>query len=80
MTVQSTANVTVNSRNESGAIVSQFVVGKGEIVSKQKVFKVHSNNGKELLYADKDEIRFGYDMIKFASMYQSLSFMDEVCI
>ena len=67
MTVQSTANVTINARNESGSIVSQLFVGNDEIVAKQKVFKVHSNDGKELLYADKDVVRFGYDTLKFTS-------------
>lgn len=67
MTVQSTANVTINARNESGTIVSQLFVGNDEIVAKQKVFKVHSNDGKELLYADKNVVRFGYDTLRFAS-------------
>ena len=69
MVVQSTANVTINARNQSGATVSQLFVGNDEIVAKQKVFKVHSNDGRELLYADKDEVRFGYDTLKFASKY-----------
>ena len=69
MVVQSTANVTINARNQSGATVSQLFVGNDEIVAKQKVFKVHSNDGRELLYADKDEVRFGYDKLKFASKY-----------
>ena len=69
MVVQSTANVSINARNESGHTVSQLFVGNDEIVAKQKVFRVHSNDGKELLYADKNVVRFGYDKLRFASKY-----------
>lgn len=69
MLVQSTANVTITARNESGAVVSQLFIGNDEIVAKQNIFKVHSNDGKELLYADKDVVRFGYDKLRFASEF-----------
>lgn len=69
MVVQSTANVTINARNESGSTVSQFFVGNDEIVAKQKVFKVEAQDGRELLYADKDVVRFGYNKLKFASKF-----------
>ncbi|XP_028397882.1 zeta-sarcoglycan-like [Dendronephthya gigantea] len=72
--VQSTANVTINARNESGATVSQFFVGNDEIVAKQKVFKVQSNSGKELLYADKNVVRFGYNQLRFASAESTVNF------
>lgn len=74
MVVQSTANVTINARNESGDTVSQLLIGNHEIVAKQKVFKVHSNTGKELLYADKDVVRFGYDKLSFANDESTVNF------
>lgn len=74
MVVQSTANVTINARNESGSTVSQFFVGNDEIVAKQKVFKVEAQDGRELLYADKDVVRFGYNKLKFASGEGSVNF------
>ena len=73
MVVQSTANVTINARNDSGSTVSQLFVGNDEIVAKQKVFLVESNDGKELLYADKDVVRFGYNTLKFARKCQFLN-------
>lgn len=74
MVVQSTANVTVNARDSNGTTVSQLFVGNHEIVAKQKVFRVHSNDGKELLYADKDVVRFGYNKLRFSNDESSVNF------
>ena len=57
----------MNARDKDGKTVSQLFVGNDEIVAKQKVFKVMANNEKELLYADKDVVRFGYDKLQFTS-------------
>ncbi|CAB3998091.1 delta-sarcoglycan isoform X2 [Paramuricea clavata] len=78
MVVQSTANVSINARNESGHTVSQLFVGNDEIVAKQKVFRVHSNDGKELLYADKNVVRFGYDKLRFANAASTVNFTGAV--
>lgn len=74
MVVQSSANVSINARDENGNTVSQFLVGNNEIVAKQKVFRVHDGDGKELLYADKDVVRFGYNKLKFSSGKGSVNF------
>ena len=71
MVVQSSANVSINARDENGKTVSQFFLGNDEIVAKQKIFRVDDNNGNELLYADKDVIRFGRNQLKFGGMYRT---------
>nr|UXX21452.1 zeta-sarcoglycan-like [Calyptrophora lyra] len=67
MVVQSSQNISINARDENGKTVSQFFIGNDEIVAKQKIFRVSDNNGNELLYADKDVVRFGHDKLKFGS-------------
>lgn len=69
MVIQSSANVSINARDENGKTVSQFFLGNDEIVAKQKIFRVDDNNGNELLYADKDVIRFGRNQLRFGGMY-----------
>lgn len=71
MVIQSSANVSINARDENGKTVSQFFLGNDEIVAKQKIFRVDDNNGNELLYADKDVIRFGRNQLKFGGMYRT---------
>lgn len=65
--VESTANTTVNARNDSGAIVGQLFVGGDEVVAKNKRFLIKGEDGKQILYADKDKIIFDANELVFSS-------------
>ena len=66
--VQSTANVTVNARDESGEIVGQLFLGNGEVVARNRRLWIKTDQGKSIMYADKDKIVFDADALEFASM------------
>lgn len=67
LTLQSTANVTVNARNSDGNITGQLFIGNDEVVARNQKFSIKTDQGKNILYADKDKIVFAADKLEFSS-------------
>ena len=67
LTLQSTANVTVNARNSDGNITGQLFIGNDEVVACNQKFSIKTDQGKNILYADKDKIVFAADKLEFSS-------------
>lgn len=67
LTLQSTANVTVNARNSDGNITGQLFIGNDEVVARNQKFSIKTDQGKNILYADKDKIFFAADKLEFSS-------------
>lgn len=65
--LQSTANVTVNARSPEGNITGQLFIGNDEVVARNKKFSIKTDQGKNILYADKDKIHFAADKLEFLS-------------
>ena len=68
--LQSTANVTVNARSPEGNITGQLFIGNDEVVARNKKFSIKTDQGKNILYADKDKIHFAADKLEFLSKYE----------
>lgn len=69
LTVQSTANVTVNARSAQGNITGQLFIGNDEVVARNQKFYIKTDQGKNILYADKDKIHFAADKLEFLSKH-----------
>ena len=69
LTLQSTANVTVNARSAQGSITGQLFIGNDEVVARNQRFYIKTDQGKEILYADKDKIFFAADKLEFLSKH-----------
>ena len=69
LTLQSTANVTVNARSEYGNITGQLFIGNDEVVARNQKLYIKTDQGKDILYADKDKILFASDKLEFSSKY-----------
>ncbi|XP_022786014.1 zeta-sarcoglycan-like [Stylophora pistillata] len=67
LTLQSTANVTVNARDPDGNITGQLFIGNDEVVARNQKFSIKTERGKDILYADKDKIVFKADKLEFLS-------------
>lgn len=67
LTLQSTANVTVNARSEYGNITGQLFIGNDEVVARNQKLYIKTDQGKDILYADKDKILFASDKLEFSS-------------
>jgi len=67
--LQSKANVTVNARSSGGNITGQLFVGNDEVVARNQKFSIKTDQGKNILYADKDKIHFAADKLEFLSNY-----------
>lgn len=65
--LQSKANVTVNARSSGGNITGQLFVGNDEVVARNQKFSIKTDQGKSILYADKDKIHFAADKLEFLS-------------
>ena len=67
--LQSKANVTVNARSSEGNITGQLFIGNDEVVARNQKFSIKTDEGKSILYADKDKIHFAADKLEFLSNY-----------
>lgn len=67
--LQSTANVTVNARSPEGNITGQLFIGNDEVVARNQKFSIKTDQGKNILYADKDKIHFAADKLEFLSTH-----------
>ena len=67
--LQSKANVTVNARSSGGNITGQLFVGNDEVVVRNQKFSIKTDEGKNILYADKDKILFAADKLEFLSNF-----------
>lgn len=67
--LQSKANVTVNARSSGGNITGQLFVGNDEVVARNQKFSIKTDQGKSILYADKDKIHFAADKLEFLSNF-----------
>lgn len=67
LTLQSTGNVTVNARSAQGNITGQLFIGNDEVVARNQKFYIKTDQGKTILYADKDNIHFAADKLEFLS-------------
>ncbi|KAL9973172.1 hypothetical protein ACROYT_G019589 [Oculina patagonica] len=65
--LQSTGNVTVNARSPEGNITGQLFIGNDEVVARNQKFSIKTDQGKNILYADKDKIHFAADKLEFLS-------------
>lgn len=73
LTLQSTANVTVNARSAYGNITGQLFIGNDEVVARNQKLYIKTDQGKTILYADKDKIHFAADKLEFLSKMQNFS-------
>ena len=73
--LQSKANVTVNARSSGGNITGQLFVGNDEVVARNQKFSIKTDQGKSILYADKDKIHFAADKLEFLSNCYFLLFL-----
>ena len=69
LTLQSTGNVTVNARSAQGNITGQLFIGNDEVVARNQKFYIKTDQGKTILYADKDNIHFAADKLEFLSKH-----------
>lgn len=67
LTLQSTANVTVNAHSVYGNITGQLFIGNDEVVARNQKLYIKTDHGKTILYADKDKIHFAADKLEFLS-------------
>ena len=73
LTLQSTANVTVNAHSAYGNITGQLFIGNDEVVARNQKLYIKTDHGKTILYADKDKIHFAADKLEFLSKMQNVS-------
>ena len=59
--------MTVNARNSDGNITGQLFIGNDEVVARNQKFSIKTDQGKNILYADKDKIVFAADKLEFSS-------------
>ncbi|XP_068718304.1 zeta-sarcoglycan-like [Montipora capricornis] len=67
LTLQSTANVTVNARSAYGNITGQLFIGNDEVVARNQKLYIKTDQGNTILYADRDKIHFAADKLEFSS-------------
>ena len=63
--MQSTANVSVNTRDDSGVITGQLFLGNDEVVMLNKRFRIKTDQDKQIMYADKDKVVFNTGTLEF---------------
>ena len=61
--------MTVNARSSGGNITGQLFIGNDEVVARNQRFSIKTDQGKSILYADKDKIHFAADKLEFLSKY-----------
>ena len=61
--------MTVNARSAQGSINGQLFIGNDEVVARNQRFYIKTDQGKEILYADKDKIFFAADKLEFLSKH-----------
>lgn len=57
----------MNARSPEGNITGQLFIGNDEVVARNQKFSIKTDQGKNILYADKDKIHFAADKLEFLS-------------
>ena len=63
--------MTVNARSAYGNITGQLFIGNDEVVARNQKLYIKTDQGKTILYADKDKIHFAADKLEFLSKMQN---------
>ena len=58
-------NVTLSARDANNKLTGQISIGNDEVVMKSKRLQVMDENGKRLLYADKDKLEINVQGVEF---------------
>ena len=61
--------MTVNARSTHGNITGQLFIGNDVVVARNQKFYIRTDQGKDILYADKDKILFASDKLEFSSKH-----------
>ena len=61
--------MTVNARSAYGNITGQLFIGNDEVIARNQKLYIKTDQGKDILYADKDKILFASDKLEFSSKY-----------
>ena len=59
----------MNARSPEGNIIGQLFIGNDEVVARNQKFSIKTDQGKNILYADKDKIHFAADKLEFLSKH-----------
>lgn len=65
LNIQSMRNVTLSARDANNKLTGQISIGNDEVVMKSKRLQVMDENGKRLLYADKDKLEINVQGVEF---------------
>ena len=70
----------MNARSPEGKIAGQLFIGNDEVVARNQKFYIKNEQGEDILYADKDEIRFTAGKLEFLSKHFTTSWCINWCI